>query len=229
MHIRSCTHLKFMEEYKSHTPMYTTPKTLFCTGFSVDNIREIGIIPRLSHDNDRSIGNQFFQNVHNQRRMILSSEERPTSDSSNSRSEFDDWVSMIIFFALQQEYSAPEEVINSLLNTRFEEIEEKTLLQHEMRDFNNFLDTRFEEIKGKTYFITGKGFVGIATAPVQNGDSLNLLHDSGVYFILREIKDQGDEKVERKHRIVARAAIDDKAINYPEWVKSFPRLNFQIV
>ncbi|KAJ3577234.1 hypothetical protein NPX13_g3331 [Xylaria arbuscula] len=140
----------------------------------------------------------------------------PMSDSSNDSFGFDDWGSTLNFFLLQHEYSVPDETFGQNGNFLDE-------------NFDKFLNTRYEELEGKTYFITAKGLLGIATAPVQKGDSLNLLHDAGVYFILRDVQDQGDAKGEQKHRIIARAVIHDEDINYPEWIKSFPRLSFQII
>ncbi|KAI1361255.1 heterokaryon incompatibility protein-domain-containing protein [Xylaria arbuscula] len=214
---RAGSRLKFLEDYRNNNPIYTTPKTLFCTGFSVDSVHKTGTISGLSNDDDdRPIGIEIFRYIHNQRQLILTDEEQPISASSNDSFGFRDWVSMLNFFLLQHEYKAPDQAFGKDGNVQDE-------------NFDKFLNTRHEELEGKTYFITAKGLLGIATAPVQNGDSLNLLHDAGVYFILRDVQDQGDAEGEHKHRIIARAVIHDEDINYPEWIKSFPRLSFQII
>ncbi|KAI1089498.1 heterokaryon incompatibility protein-domain-containing protein [Rostrohypoxylon terebratum] len=56
---------------------------------------------------------------------------------------------------------------------------------------------------GTYLFITEDSIVGIATAPVQKGDILYLIHRYPSYVILRETEQQGV----MKHRIVARAAV----------------------
>ncbi|KAI0532195.1 hypothetical protein GGR58DRAFT_507704 [Xylaria digitata] len=211
---RGYTQLKPMEKYRSN-PIFTSAKTLFCTGFFVDSIQESGVIQQSLVDGDPVLRVQLFSSkVLMQRYHILGIEESTKSDDSTSEStsELDlEILALISLFLLQQDSQQPA------------------------GDMETFCRSRFEESVGKTFFITKKGFVGIASAPVRNGDSVTLLHDAPVYIILRGSRDQADNaqesnaNEEEKHRIVVRAAIDDRGVKFQEWVESFPRRNFQIV
>ncbi|RYC54816.1 hypothetical protein CHU98_g11390 [Xylaria longipes] len=77
-------------------------------------------------------------------------------------------------------------------------------------DLNGLIRARNQELAGKTCFIIGKGLVGISTAPVKLGNSLALLHPAPIYLILRKVEGRnGDSSAAQKHRIVARAAVDN--------------------
>ncbi|KAI1345845.1 heterokaryon incompatibility protein-domain-containing protein [Xylaria sp. FL0043] len=101
------------------------------------------------------------------------------------------------------------------------------------RKGRDFFAIRLKEIVGKRYFITKNGLLGIATAPVRQGDSLCLLDSVCVYFVLRAVPDSEPEsqgsslKETQRHRIVARAAV--RGVNLPSPMASFPPRRFQII
>ncbi|KAI1351004.1 hypothetical protein F5Y01DRAFT_284436 [Xylaria sp. FL0043] len=98
-------------------------------------------------------------------------------------------------------------------------------------DISMLFRKRFKELSGKAYFITERGLAGIATSTVQEGDLLTLLHDAPVYIVLREANEQRDKRPAgiQEHRIVARAAVDDRGVDMPALIASLPRRSFQII
>ncbi|KAF2968606.1 hypothetical protein GQX73_g5003 [Xylaria multiplex] len=77
----------------------------------------------------------------------------------------------------------------------------KTL--HGMGDLET-MEHRLKKLVGKQHFTTKKGLVGIATAPIEQGDILGVVLSSPAYFILREVK-RGDGQA--RHQMVAQAVL----------------------
>ncbi|KAI0186309.1 heterokaryon incompatibility protein-domain-containing protein [Xylaria flabelliformis] len=186
--------------------MFATPRTLFCSGVDIDRIYETGKIPEIG-PGDLFL-EVFFLAVDIKKRLRSRLPNLKIPDSSiDLRKEA---IQLIAFFSLQPDEKPPP------------------------GDFEGFLNVRFKEIAGRPYFITEQGLVGISTAPVQQGDSLCLLHDACVYFVLRDVPDQGtsesDSKPEaaQKHRIVARAAVQETT-DIPSLMASLPSRRFQII
>ncbi|KAI0894076.1 heterokaryon incompatibility protein-domain-containing protein [Annulohypoxylon nitens] len=77
-----------------------------------------------------------------------------------------------------------------------------------LEDIDRYLLSKFRQFSGSYLFATKDGVVGLATAPVQKGDIISIMHQGSSYTILRETEDQriGSQDV-KKHRIVARAVI----------------------
>ncbi|KAI0865090.1 hypothetical protein F4860DRAFT_527805 [Xylaria cubensis] len=206
---RAMTHLKCMDDYISN-PIFATPTSLFCTGYSVDSISGTGVIE--VHGASSSGVDDYFMSflffafqVRDERHQILATRDSPTSNGLTETDISEETPRLMTFFMFSQESGRPR------------------------GDFQDLLTTRVNEIRGKTYFITATGLVGIATSPVQKGDSLALLHDAPIYFILRGVGKDEESTGEQKHQIIARAAIDDEDLNMQEWFQSFPRRNFHIV
>ncbi|KAI0543380.1 hypothetical protein F4679DRAFT_569064 [Xylaria curta] len=204
-------------------PIFATPSTLFCTGSSIDSLCKTGVI-RTDEREKQWLKFLFFaSDVRDQRRLILARAPKyghvdpmqdyfaktelddDTAEDSRDKSA-DEQIKLMGFFALMSDYKSP------------------------VGESTERLNTRFKNVNGKDYFITKKGLVGIATAPVQEGDILALLHKAPLYFILREVDAQtGDAKGEQKHRIVARAVVYDYNYDVGKWFKSLPRRDFRIV
>ena len=85
----------------------------------------------------------------------------------------------------------------------------KTVLEKRTRCANELLTLLLPAIAGTYLFATRDGIIGLATASVQKGDILAIIHRYPAYVILRETKqNQGSALHDtKKHRIVARAAI----------------------
>ncbi|KAI1131442.1 heterokaryon incompatibility protein-domain-containing protein [Nemania abortiva] len=99
---------------------------------------------------------------------------------------------------------------------------------------DELVSARNQELVGKQFFVTEKGLVGIATAPIKQGDILSLIHGSPVYLILREVKDHGTTLDHTpQHQIVARAAVNDRLVpgmkDMKAFVNSVPSCQFRIV
>ncbi|KAJ2992732.1 hypothetical protein NUW58_g2070 [Xylaria curta] len=188
-------------------PMFATPRTLFCSGVDIDRIYETGKIPEIGPGD--LFSKLFSLAVAIEARLRSRPPNFETPHPSSDLQE-EAITRLISFFSLQPDYEPPPE------------------------DFEGFFSVRFKEIAGRPYFITEQGLVGISTAPVQQGDSLCLLHDACVYFVLRDVPDQGtsesDSKPEaaQKHRIVARAAVQETT-NIPSLMASLPSRRFQII
>ncbi|KAI0865584.1 hypothetical protein F4860DRAFT_459679 [Xylaria cubensis] len=58
------------------------------------------------------------------------------------------------------------------------------------------------------YLVARKKLVGIATAPVTEGDVLAMMHTAPAYFVLREVT-SNDGHVTRRHWMVIRAVLSE--------------------
>ncbi|KAI0813383.1 hypothetical protein GGR55DRAFT_703350 [Xylaria sp. FL0064] len=193
---------------KSFRLLFATPKKLFCTGISIDRIHQTGTIPCLVEETEGMVMMGFMNWIREQSQKRLHAGGLPRSldaagPGDSSRMPFD----IVWFFLMNLDKKIPR------------------------GDIPIFFRKRFKELSGKTYFITERGLVGIATSPVQEGDLLTLLHDAPVYIILREANEQmGERPAEiQEHRIVARAAVDDRGVDMPALISSLPRRSFQII
>lgn len=90
---------------------------------------------------------------------------------------------------------------------------------------------RLEAVDSAYLFATTNGIVGLATAPVQKGDTLAILLPHRNYIVLREKEHGGDGTGHgEKHQIVARAAITESPDELGERVDKGPPIRqFQIV
>lgn len=245
------TYREYMRQYMED-PIFATPSTLFCTGAYVDSIDETGVVGGDERENGQFIS--FACIVQKQRLLTLSRVSNIRfSNTMNRDRHYTDIVTEDVtpdgfifnegatYVDPMQRYHANADSNYSTTNGSWDTIIDGLIQlaaffilnpDHVMPwgDPGEFGNARFKRLIGKTYFITKKGLVGIATAPVQKGDILALMHDAPFYFILREADNQeGDAKGEQKHRIVARAAVQDDHINIAEWFKSLSRREFRIV
>ncbi|KAI1365824.1 heterokaryon incompatibility protein-domain-containing protein [Xylaria arbuscula] len=249
--------LKRGDRYQEHlahnlfAPLLATPKTLFCTGAFVDSICTTGMVDEDKQQDDQCDQlNYLSAEIDAGRQRILlwaavlkslnpSNREKIRSDKpcifvSDRTPPYDDPM---------QEYLTNPESDRSMTESTKDRVKQQFRdlvlsffltddpeIPYSSEDIRRMVTIRYRNIIGKTYFITGKGLVGIATAPVQEGDILVLLHEAPLYFVLRETDAQlGDAKGEQKHRIVARAAVRDEDINIEKWFASLPRQHFRIV
>ncbi|KAI1734005.1 heterokaryon incompatibility protein-domain-containing protein [Xylaria scruposa] len=252
---REPTFSEYVTKY-SDDVLFATPKTLFCMGAFVDSIHATGIINGNNPNDHEARGFALLTyRVREQRRRILSrtrnlsSPNATTLDGEHSGTGTENVASDSFISNEAATYVDPmQEYIDNPNSDNFTRQGNQSdsdydiayltvffLLIHDNRlphgaSPEKLPLIRFRNIVGKPYFITNKGLVGIATAPVQEGDILAILSDAPLYFVLREADDQeGDAKGEQKHRIVARAAVCDNDINITKWFQSFPRRNIRIV
>ncbi|KAF3055927.1 Heterokaryon incompatibility protein 6, OR allele [Daldinia childiae] len=186
-----------------------TPTTLFCTGHYIDQVRWVGLMPRLSDAATLTaftVLTSLTLEVFNTRESLL---------GIPATTEFGDDV-----------------------NTEFLSITHFLLMQNneplDLENLDELANIRNQELVGKPVFITEKGLVGIATALIKPGDSLSWIHGSPIYLILREVENRDNSSDDvRQDCIVARAAVNDKLIhgkkNMKDLIYSTPSLPFQIV
>ncbi|OTA98048.1 hypothetical protein M426DRAFT_260083 [Hypoxylon sp. CI-4A] len=173
---------------------FCTPTVLHCTGRCIDQVHRIASFPRLS---DTTTQTAFTTLV---------------------------WLSLQIFNARESLLGLPiTREFGDIENTDFLSLTKFFMMQErwpeDQEELNRLATIRGEELVGKPIFITKRGVVGIATAAIKPGDFLSLLHSSPTYLILRERKDRKDG--ERQHRIVARAAVNDKLLHEMKDMKAF--------
>ncbi|KAI2602040.1 heterokaryon incompatibility protein-domain-containing protein [Hypoxylon sp. NC1633] len=208
-----------LEENRSlhspYCPRFATPSTLFCTGVDVDTVYRTGLIPGSStgssHADSQSAFYIFVVELYNERQKRLGVAERP------------------IFPDLSDAYLKPDkEKIKHYFN--FFLLRTEDVISHAEEADPSFLRARLDAIAGRPYFITKKGFIGIATVPINEGDRLCLLHTAPVYFILREVESQ-NQKLQglQAHRIVARAAVLDEVDDVKGQIESLPIRSFRII
>ncbi|KAJ3580016.1 hypothetical protein NPX13_g549 [Xylaria arbuscula] len=192
-------------------PMFATPSTLFCHGMNIDGIHEAGVIGN-GNISDLIVA-VISLVVQIKQRLENLQASSPTGVEAQGDIDLDATSSLMAFFCLY------------LTTDAFPEGEGE-----------DFFATRLKETAGKTYFITENGLVGIATAPVRQGDSLCLLDGVPVYFVLRPVPDstaegQGQDnngsEAAQRHRIVARAAV--KGVDLATLRATSPNCRFQIV
>ncbi|TRX92927.1 hypothetical protein FHL15_006065 [Xylaria flabelliformis] len=87
---------------------------------------------------------------------------------------------------------------------------------------------RLKEVSGMQYFVTKKELVGIATAPVTEGDVLAVIHAAPAYFVLREVTSNHGH-VTQQHRMVARAVLSKTKEKIKEMFADLETRNFEIV
>ncbi|KAI1116744.1 heterokaryon incompatibility protein-domain-containing protein [Nemania sp. NC0429] len=97
------------------------------------------------------------------------------------------------------------------------------------RDSGALLKARNLHLAGKPYFVTENGIVGIATAPIEPGDTLVWLHDAPIYLILREVEEGKGKSTTQRHKIVARAAIAEGFYNTKSLIDNAPDQQLQII
>ncbi len=194
-----------------HSQPFVTPRTLFCTGLCIDHIHKTGVIPDLSATTDDvlfNIARFVFELIieRQSRRALINPPGSDNRRAENIEQGHKDFLAFVYFFALIPKDNPPKGRPVDVLNYR-------------MRGF-----------AGNHFFITASGLVGIATAPLQEGDSLCLLHTAPVYFVLREVEGQkGNAQSGLEHRIVVRAVINDRLDDMKALTESLPSRRFQIV
>ncbi|KAI1413677.1 HET-domain-containing protein [Hypoxylon sp. FL1857] len=196
-------------EKNINTMCFATPTTLFCTGYRIDQISGVGEIPGVGDDESYVDLVRIVLGIYCTRQSVLG---LPVPEDYKDRMANDSYMkheilSWMDLFSLRRGQAVSDQ------------------------DRNELIKTRNRELAGESFFITKTGIVGISTVPhLKPGDFLSWIIGSPVYSILREAG--GQDKVPddmKKHRIVARAAIDKKPEEITERLKFLPTRHFQIV
>ena len=218
-----------------HSIRFATPSTLFVSGVGIDVICATGCIPYLGDDD--FCGEQFFtfskhvliQQYHDWVEQLRNDklggfmdtssiieyvaaylQNKLTKSKSQTSFQFDDMVA-----ELGELVPGGEQILRFYLY-RFMLIRDFLTLGWSGKFELDFTtgrsrwQSRLREVSGRPYFTTDKNLVGIATAPVKEGDILAIFHTSPAYFILREVEgSDGHSCTAKRHRIVARAILGE--------------------
>ncbi|KAI0186842.1 heterokaryon incompatibility protein-domain-containing protein [Xylaria flabelliformis] len=233
-----CNENNWQPEYPSaqNDICFATPSTLFCSGLSIDAICFTELIPDL-RDDEHSLERlctflkdvQVRQNWMDNDGVTFSENEISMiesvcialCDATMGHPERMDKLKAV-FHALPM-----NEHINLLIclgqginNMDLFTLGGPSSIQRASATRENIMRGRAEEISGKQYFITDKGLVGIATAPVTEGDIL----------ILREVKSSdGHSYVVQRYRMVARAVLSEKKDDMKKMMADLETRIFEIV
>ncbi|KAI0538784.1 heterokaryon incompatibility protein-domain-containing protein [Xylaria digitata] len=212
---------------------FATPKTLFCSGISVGVIYCAVVIPDLSTGTYQDY-KQFFV------RFIRRTRQELQSATADNVAIQDRHAGQSIDSEAEREGKAKLGISNIPFPTG-EEIVELATLGTTKREPCSVPEVEKEYIKlmvsglgrgisGTCLFATKNGIVGLATAPLQEGDTLAIIHKYPNYLILREVKNrEGKSQPGEKSRIVARAAITENKDKMRDRVDSFQKSFFQII
>ncbi|KAI8954427.1 heterokaryon incompatibility protein-domain-containing protein [Xylaria longipes] len=230
---------------------FATPKTLFCSGLSIDIVRGTGFVPNLRDDEyslDRLCtflqGVQVHQNcaglggflddrngLSESAISIIESMCTALCDATTGHPERIDELR-----AAFENSTMHQKILHLIYLTQCENnitlfsLGEISSFEKVFASRSSALQRRAGEISGMQYFVTDKGLVGIATAPVMEGDILAVLHATPAYFILREVKSSdGHSYVAQRHRMVARAVISEKQDKMKEKFADLETRIFEIV
>ncbi|TRX93752.1 hypothetical protein FHL15_005428 [Xylaria flabelliformis] len=238
---------------------FATPSTLFCSGFSIDVIRFMEIIPDL-RDNDHSLKRlcTFVKDVQ-VRQNWMKWNQPGNYEKALSENEISLIESVCIALCdsamghLERMHELKAAFNESPLDERLDQrlhrhlfnliylkqginnmnlftLGETSPFQRASATRENIMRGRAEEVSEMQYFITDKGLVGIATAPVKEGDILAVMHAAPAYFILREVKSSdGHSYVAQRHRMVARAVLSEKKDDMKKKMAKLEARIFEIV
>ncbi|KAI0883970.1 heterokaryon incompatibility protein-domain-containing protein [Annulohypoxylon maeteangense] len=171
---------------------FATPKTLFCSGISTSAICTAKLITDLGENPCKGLC-RFLEGFLSE--ALEEWIEGATADSLlESRMSFpaeDDIMKLL--------------TLGSPLWRKFSEEPNSMILAENYK----YMSGLFSKITGTYLFATRDQTIGLATAPVQKGDILSIIHRYPGYVILRGVKCQGESQDVEKYRIVARAAITE--------------------
>ncbi|KAI0544693.1 hypothetical protein F4679DRAFT_564077 [Xylaria curta] len=233
------------------TMCFATPRSLFCSGLNIAIIRETGFVPQLQ-ENEFSFERlyTFLKDV--QVRQNWTKRQKLHDDGldlygnriSMIECLYADLYDAIVchpertneFHAAWEESPRDESplrlfyLVQGRNNINLFTLGGMSSLQTESATMKSVMQRRAAEVSGMQYFITDKGLVGIATAPVTEGDVLAVIHAAPAYFILREVKSSdGHSFVVQRHRMVARAVLSEKKDAMKKKMADLETRIFQIV
>ncbi|KAH8164409.1 hypothetical protein CIB48_g3846 [Xylaria polymorpha] len=168
---------------------FATPKTLFCSGISVSVIYHTKPVPGLTRDNYKSYESflgDFIKEARQEWDRIVTADkllERQTQGTTSDNNS---------------EAEKTAEIESSIQMPTREELVD-------LATFRSNLIRFFEKVSETYLFAVKDGMIGLATAPGQKGDILAIIHMHPNYIVLREV----EHEIEKKHRIVARAALTE--------------------
>ncbi|KAI0861847.1 heterokaryon incompatibility protein-domain-containing protein [Xylaria cubensis] len=231
------------------TMCFATPSTLSCSGLSIDVVRVAGIVPNL-RDDGYSLERlcTFLKDV-----QVSQNQEEWEEHRDDGIGFSKDRMSIIESMCTKLYDAAmghPERIDELRATFDGSPPDQQSLqaiyLEQGRKNLDLFtlgggismetaytateIRRRAEDISGMQYFLTNKKLLGIATAPVTEGDILAVIHATPAYFILREVKgSDGHSYVVQRHRMVARAVVSEKKDNMKRMMADLETRIFEIV
>ncbi|KAI0552483.1 heterokaryon incompatibility protein-domain-containing protein [Xylaria curta] len=220
---------------------FATPSTLFCSGREIDIIRATGTMPDFSNEFSVDRLSTLLKDVLIKRNWVELEEHRRTNEYEMRISSIESGCNDISVAAVLgdiKELQFPDRE-QGLLYLAYMEQGSAILRFFSLGEISSFetifsLGTnmgarrrRLKEVSGMQYFVTRKGLVGIATAPVTEGDMIAVMHAAPAYFILREVE-SNDRRIAQRHRMVARAVLSETKEKMKERFADLETRNFEI-
>ncbi|KAI0481846.1 heterokaryon incompatibility protein-domain-containing protein [Xylaria cf. heliscus] len=205
---------------------FASPKTLFCSGVAIGMIHDIFIVPDLTKHLPEDV-RQVFQNIIQWWELSIAEEQREWPMITNSTTTADGDKG-----AFENQGSNPgpsrEEVMRLVTfgSPIFDYL--GTSISMEMLKQERL---SLRRLSGTYLFIAKGGILGLATAHVQKGDMLAIIHKYPNYVILRDTHYQDVPAQDKeKHRIVARAVVAESQDKMRSRIaKGFESCTFQII
>ncbi|KAI3322335.1 heterokaryon incompatibility protein-domain-containing protein [Xylariaceae sp. AK1471] len=247
-------------KYEAHMPgpCFATPSTLFCSGLKIDVVCTTGVIPDPPEETCKETWVTFMPNFfgdlhfhdgrtywdrlyrHESNKLLIEAlairariarlkGHMGNHSSHNSPPEFPLSTAVMRSIVERGLQLTTKQIPNVDINDLFT-LGGRPSIETELASKDDRLERRVRELSGKQYFTTDQGLVGIATAPIAEGDILAVTHASPAYLIIREVKSSDEPpEVVQKHRIVARAVISEKKNRMAERLAGLKVHLFQII
>ncbi|KAI1746407.1 heterokaryon incompatibility protein-domain-containing protein [Xylaria scruposa] len=236
-------------EYKNHgnnllmNICFATPRTLFCSGRGIDIIHTAGTIPDFSNEFSAERLSIFLGSIMTsvavQRNWVDLGEHHKDGASRDEMRvpsietvcNFDSGDAEKPAFTNRSQANLQliKEQLSAIIDLLYlGDISSCATIIFSSGMNVNARQRRLKEVSGMQYFVTRKGLVGIATAPVTEGDMLAVIHAAPAYFIFREAE-SNDGHVAQRHRMVARAVLSETKEKMREMFADLDNRNFEIV
>ncbi|KAI1737933.1 heterokaryon incompatibility protein-domain-containing protein [Xylaria scruposa] len=221
---------------------FATPKTLFSSGISIGVIchtKRSVAITRENHKTYDQLFESFIEESRQERDKMVTADkvlERKTEDVAANN------VTVVEIDTAQSPGSDADiteteshiqwPTLEELVHTgTFGSVMWQWRLEPNVDDkFEEAFVLVFENISKTYLFAAMEGTIGVATAPVQRGDILAIVHAHCNYLILREVNDESSaSQATKKHRIVASAAITRSQENIRDQTRNKDQECFQII
>ncbi|KAF2967536.1 hypothetical protein GQX73_g6025 [Xylaria multiplex] len=221
------------ESLSERVVCFATPKTLFCSGISVGVINFAAVVPDLSEGTFQDLKKflaEFNQRVREELRSVtvdnVSIPDKHVRQSIDSEAE-----AGVKTGIPNMSFPTDEEMVKfATLGTGIQERGSKSGGEEEEIAQSAMFLILIGGIAGRYLFATKNGIVGLATAPIQKGDTFAIIHKYPNYVILRGVKEQGGELQDwEKSWMVARAAVMEDKDKMRDRVENLPKSFFQII
>ncbi|KAI0401286.1 heterokaryon incompatibility protein-domain-containing protein [Xylaria palmicola] len=246
-HLYKPTHAqpRYPSSMKNVVTCFATPTTLFCSGVSFSAVRTTGYVPNFD---GKDITEQYFAFI--KQVVVQQNKVDMPRLNSNEASEQEKKMPLLVelCFSYFQRTTTndseqrkadikaalhslnPDEVLilEGLIPQIKENLEFFGLEDISIKGLFSSKEKRkfLEAVSGMQYFTAEHTLIGIATAPVMEGDILAVLDPCPTYFVFREVK--SDDGVVR-HRMIARAVVNKERDRMKDVLSNTKGRTFEII